>query len=103
MEKDNLQVLLDRVYSLIKQYPLCVHDTYNVFRVLDSGEKETMMCRVLDDFLSPLGEHGKGELFLQSFIQRVLNQTWSDDGFRKNFVSDTINIFEENLLKKLKI
>lgn len=79
MEKGNLQVLLDRIYSLIKQYPPYVHDTYNVFKVLDSAEKETMMCRFLGDLLSPLGEHGKGELFLKSFIQCVLNQIWSDD------------------------
>ncbi len=45
---------------------------YNVFQVLEVQEKEVIMCRFLADLLDPQGTHGRGILFLKTFVKDVL-------------------------------
>lgn len=47
--------------------------SYNVFSVLEVEDKEVIMCRMLCDLLNPLGQHQKGDLYLRSFLRKVLN------------------------------
>ena len=47
-------------------------ENFNVFQVLDVGEKERFICRVLRELLSPSGSHYQGILFLRPFVKKVL-------------------------------
>lgn len=49
-------------------------EAYNIFRVLEIEEKEVLMCRVLTDFLSPSGIHGKGTKYLEIFLRDILQR-----------------------------
>lgn len=52
---------------------------YNIFQVLEVGEKEVVMCRFLADLLDPEGRHGCGILFLKSFLEDVLGEEGMSD------------------------
>lgn len=64
-----LAELSERIRRYLPHQPL---SEYNIFSVLDISAKEVLMCRFLADLLNPEGAHGRGSLFLASFLQAVL-------------------------------
>lgn len=74
---DHIRSLLSSVSAnLIKhQYmPYQPRLKYNIFHVLETADKEVMMCRFLTDLLNPAGWHQCGILFLKSFLSDILNK-----------------------------
>ena len=45
---------------------------YNIFSVLEVETNEVIMCRMLADLLNPKGQHGCGDVFLRSFLEKVI-------------------------------
>jgi len=70
------EALLEEAGKIIKENQFA--EKYNIFKVLKVTDKEVMMCRVLADFLNSRGMHGKGTLYLNSFLTEVLNRKDAD-------------------------
>jgi hypothetical protein len=73
LERDAAR-LLDGVTEIIKRYEERWQKTgekYNLFKVAGIAHKEVYMCRVLADLLNPQGRHGRGDLYLKRFVERI--------------------------------
>jgi hypothetical protein len=47
---------------------------FNILQVLGVSSKEVPVCRLICELLNPHGSHGKGIIFLESFLKNVLKQ-----------------------------
>lgn len=47
-------------------------EKFNIFSILNIGEREFFICKVLKELLSPSGSHCQGILFLRPFVKNVL-------------------------------
>jgi len=56
--------------------------SFNVFLITGIGERETLLCRMMHDLLSPTGSHGQGALYLKLFVQEVLHLPFSEEDYR---------------------
>ena len=87
MDKSNMNTakeLLESVYKKIEDYEKhkdVYEESYNIFQVLEVSEKEVMICRMLADIINPMGQHGCGAKFLQSFVEQVLRLEDVDETF----------------------
>jgi len=59
---------------------------YNIFKVLEVSEKEVIMCRMLTDLLDPKGAHGRGNVFLKSFLEQVLLVEYTEEQLQASVV-----------------
>ena len=55
---------------------------FNVFLITGIGERETLLCRMLHDLLSPTGSHGQGGIYLKLFVQEILRLPFSEEDYR---------------------
>jgi len=46
--------------------------TYNVFKVMLRNDKEVKMCSVFADLLNPKGQHYRGKVYLELFLEMVV-------------------------------
>lgn len=69
---------VDDVIDEFKNSSCKLEEGYNIFRVLEVGSKEVMMCRVLADMLNPEGNHGQGTKYLKTFMADVLGMEITD-------------------------
>lgn len=81
------ETLLDEARKIVKENQAA--EKYNIFKVLEVTDKEVMMCRVLADFLNPHGAHGKGKLYLNSFLAEVLKRKDADH------ICETARVYKE--------
>lgn len=81
------EALLDETRKIVKENQTA--EKYNIFKVLEVADKEVMMCRVLADFLNPHGLHGKGNLYLNSFLTEVLKRKDADH------ICETARVYKE--------
>jgi hypothetical protein len=66
--------LLADVTDIIKRYEAERQKTgekYNLFRIMRTGMDEVKICRVLAELLNPEGSHGRGDLYLKRFVERI--------------------------------
>ena len=70
--------------------------TYNIFDVLGVHEREVCMCRMLADLLDPKGEHKKGTIYLELFLQKVLDGRYK---FTQELLKNT-RVIKEDLIPK---
>ena len=67
--------LLNNVAELSKAREVIYRVTgekFNIFSILNIGEREFFICKVLEELLSPSGSHCQGILFLRPFVKNVL-------------------------------
>lgn len=76
-----------KLHSLPEKKNSCT-EAYNIFDVLNVGEKEVIMCRFLADLLNPKGKHGCGTIFLHSFLKEC-NVKGADELILENTVVET--------------
>ncbi len=70
-----MKKLLDNVAELSKAREVIYRVTgekFNIFSILNIGEREFFICKVLKELLSPSGSHCQGILFLRPFVKNVL-------------------------------
>jgi hypothetical protein len=77
-EMENMQKLLNEVSVILE----CNEEKrrasgldFNILQVLGVSSKEVPVCRLICELLNPHGSHGKGILFLESFLKNVLKQS----------------------------
>lgn len=71
--------MLESIERIIKEHEESLatyDDSYNIFDVLGLSTGETKMCRFLADLLNPHGAHKRGDKYLRSFLEDVLE--WWD-------------------------
>ena len=71
----DVQELLSEISLTLKKFDTVYEYTgkkFNIFDILDIGEKEVMICRFMRELLSPFGSHYRGTIFLKSFVKKVL-------------------------------
>lgn len=71
----DVQELLSEISLTLKKFETVYEYTgkkFNIFDILDIGEKEVMICRFMRELLSPFGSHYRGAIFLKSFVKKVL-------------------------------
>jgi hypothetical protein len=72
---NNIELLLSEAGSIIKKYEAIAFETganFNIFEIADISTKEVRMCRVLAELLSPQGQHGQGNAYLELFMRDCL-------------------------------
>ena len=80
-EEERAIAFLDEVKSIIKD----IHakeeekrargENFNVFSILGIETGEVCICKMLGALLSPQGAHEAGEIFLEKFLEDVLNES----------------------------
>ena len=50
-------------------------ENFNVFSILGIETREFYICKMLGALLSPQGAHEAGEIFLEKFLEEVLNES----------------------------
>ena len=80
-EEERAIAFLDEVKPIIKD----IHakeeekrargENFNVFSILGIETREFYICRMLGELLSPQGAHEAGEIFLEKFLEDVLNES----------------------------
>ena len=80
-EEERAIAFLDEVKPIIKD----IHakeeekrargENFNVFSILGIETREFYICKMLDALLSPQGAHEAGEIFLEKFLEDVLNES----------------------------
>jgi hypothetical protein len=69
-------MLIERCSETIKKFEEFYIQTglkYNIFKIAQINEKEVIICRIIADILNPKGNHKKGDLFLQYFLE-IINE-----------------------------
>jgi len=67
-----LQKFFSELNEIEKKYPTVTNEEFNIFRVLHKEHDERRLhSRFLAFLLSPDGSHGKGDLFLNDFLETV--------------------------------
>lgn len=79
MTDANVKELLQEIHTITEKSELAAAGReYNIFRVLECDGKEVLMCRMLADLLNPHGQHGRGSVYLEKFLEEVLHETDAD-------------------------
>ena len=95
--KTNIQRLLSETGSIINKYEAIARETgsnFNIFEVADISSKETVICRVLCELLSPAGWHGQGSKYLEIFLRDCLKETINRD------ILDNARVYSEQIIDK---
>jgi hypothetical protein len=74
--------LLSKAGSIIKKYEAIARETgasFNIFEIADISTKETTVCRVLTELLSPAGHHGQGGAYLEIFLRNCLGMNFTQN------------------------
>ena len=69
------EILLNNVRAIAEKYEFLRKETggdFNIFEIANISAKEVAICRVLYDFLSPIGSHHQGDKYLKLFAENVL-------------------------------
>ena len=66
---------------------------YNIYKILRVTHNEVSMCRVLADFLNPMGKHGMGQLYLERFLIDVAGVSLPYKDLRK------VRVYNEYLIE----
>jgi hypothetical protein len=90
-EMENMQQLLDEMSVILE----CNEEKrrisgldFNILQVLGVSSKEVPVCRLICELLNPHGSHGKGILFLESFLKNVLKKdTFSADEMKSAVIT----------------
>jgi len=72
---NNIELLLSKAGSIIEKYETISCETganFNIFEIADISAKETTVCRVLTELLSPTGHHGQKGAYLEVFLRNIL-------------------------------
>jgi hypothetical protein len=88
-EMECMQKLLEEMSVILKNYDEKRHSNssdFNILQVLGVGSKEVPVCRLFCELLNPHGSHGKGILFLDSFLRNVLKQDMFSEDEMKSAV-----------------
>lgn len=75
-----MQKLLSEAGSIVLKYEMLARETgynFNIFEIAGIGTRETVVCRVLAELLSPRGSHGQGGDYLEKFLAGCLQMTVS--------------------------
>ena len=99
MSETSLQMekLLNNVAGLLKAREAVYRVTgekFNIFRILNIGEGEFFICKVLEELFSPSGSHYQGSLFLRPFVKNVLGLNIPDteleraEVYRQHYTSE---------------
>lgn len=86
LNEDVVRELLDKTGSIIKNHETFVNETganYNIFEIADIDDKETTVCRILADLLSPAGRHGRKGAYLELFLHDCLKINLDTDEINK--------------------
>ena len=85
-ENENIKSLLSKINSELPALESTDYNNhgYNIFSVLEVEKNEVIMCRMLADLLNPKGQHGCGDIFLRSFLEKVIK-------FDNNLIDDIIS------------
>ncbi|MBD7943099.1 MULTISPECIES: PD-(D/E)XK nuclease family protein [Psychrobacillus] len=70
-----LELLLNEVKNIKGNHELIQRKTggyYNIFEITNIAHDEVRICRFLYDLLNPKGSHYQGNIYLQLFIEHVL-------------------------------
>ena len=82
--------LLSNVNNIAKKYDDDAQKTgsiFNIFKILNISTKETAICRVMVDLLSPNGSHRQGGDFLRLFLQKCLGVSdFTDNDIQDSYV-----------------
>ena len=73
--------LLTEVSAINKKYALINQKTgayFNIFDIIGVSSDEIAICKLLREFLSPIGSHYQGDAFLRLFITDVLRLNFSE-------------------------
>ena len=79
-EREPITRLLDKAGSIIDKYETISRETggdFNIFEIADISTKETTVCRVLAELLSPLGHHGQKGDYLEIFLRYYLRYNFA--------------------------
>lgn len=73
MNKEHLQILLQRIHVISEKYKATKSkNAFNIFTVIRKGHEEVSLhSKFLFELLSPKGSHHKKDLFLQLFIKEL--------------------------------
>ena|GEM_PF-4789638 len=78
--RDSVVHLLSKAGSIIEKYEAISRETggnFNIFEIAGISTKETTICRVLHELLSPAGRHGQSGAYLEIFLQDCLGLTFN--------------------------
>jgi hypothetical protein len=67
-------MLIEQCSETIKKFEEFYIQTgfkYNIFKIAQINEKEVIICRIIADLLNPKGNHKRGDIFLQYFLEIV--------------------------------
>jgi hypothetical protein len=67
-------MLIEQCSEIIKKFEEFYTQTgfkYNIFKIAQINEKEVIICRIIADLLDPKGNHKRGDVFLQYFLEIV--------------------------------
>lgn len=93
----NIHSLLDNVTGIIasERENCSPHCDYDLFKILEIGNNEVIMCRFLSDLLNPYGMHGCGSRFLKSFLESLCGIYLDDSVLNNTVVTKEYHIDEK--------
>jgi len=83
---NSIELLLSETGSIIKKYEAIAYETganFNIFEIADISAKETTVCRVLTELLSPTGHHGQKGAYLEIFLRDCLKLEFDKEAIEK--------------------
>ncbi len=81
----NPEQLLAEINGISKKYDLINKKTggyYNIFDITDIIYQETKICKVIYEFINPIGSHYQGNTYLKLFVESVLHMDIPDEEYR---------------------
>jgi hypothetical protein len=104
IEINNIRNLLDKVNILTKKHEeiaAITGDDFNIFRILGVNFKETVYSRIIWGLLNPKGLHRQGSLYLDLFIDEIINTINNIDDSAENEIDFSSLIVKIESLKSI--
>jgi len=95
------QKLLEKVVSITKKYEMISRETgenFNIFQIADIGTNERVVCRILRELLSPVGNHGQDGAYLEIFLRDCLGMDFEAEEINKAKVYPEVSTNEDRYI-----
>lgn len=102
---NNVNQLLHDVSEKLKKYEKDYFKkgkNFNLFDITGISTNEVKICRVMCELLSPSGSHGQGDIFLNHFIETVINKKMDENQIIMDEEINSAKVYTEYSIEEKK-